>query len=443
MAFPKPKKEETKEHFIERVKENDELKKKFPNEKELIDVCKKHFMESKKKKDQMRIDYLSSDANEEFMIEGFKRTQEGYLQGRAIITNVGVFPYVLDDGSIFYELRPPEEVFSFDSMDSFKMMPLTNEHPSEIVTKDNIKKYQVGNVGDSIYRDEYHLSAPITITDEETIMDVQAGKRAISNGYTCDVIEKSGVWMGIPYDGIQTNIRGNHIAVVTKGRAGDAAQIKMDSMNVGIQKLNKEDKAYGGNNMSLKKVKIDGVDYDAEKEVVTAYVQTQNKVDGLKKEVESLQKDNATLQAEKDQHEDELKSLQDENEELKTQNVSDEAIEKAVQERMVIFDAAKQSEVEIKKDVKIMDIKKDIVIKLFPSAKEKLDGADEVYINARFDMALDYLEEKKDENNNGELSGDSVDKGSTKTSKKSDSDSAYDRMVAGMQSNWDHTKEDK
>lgn len=396
----------------------------------------------KKKVDQHRIDYLSSDSTL-FMTQKFDKTEEGYLRGRSIITNVGVFPYRMADGSIFHELRPPEEVFDTASIESFKMIPVTNEHPSEKVTQENIKEYQVGFTGDNVYRDEYHISSPITITDQETITDIQTGaKRALSCGYTCDVEETEGVWMGVHYDGIQRNIRGNHLAVVNQGRAGDAAIIKMDSMdNIGVHNIDKN--FYKGEeSMALKKIKIDGVEYEAEADVIKAYTASKEKADSLEKEIAETKKDVAKLEGERDQYKDEAEKLQKEKKENKNDEEFKKAVEEATKKRLVVIDAARRADIEIKEDSTEAEIKKDIIMKLFPNAKEKMEKADESYIEARFDIALEHLDNVEEDSNTDEeaLKGDSISKGT----KKYTADDAYNKSVKRMMSNWERKdQEDK
>ena len=65
-----------------------------------------------------------------WMTTAFTKTPEGFLTGRAIVTNVGVFTYRNKDGGITRELRPPEEVFAVDSLNSLKLKPVVNNHPS-------------------------------------------------------------------------------------------------------------------------------------------------------------------------------------------------------------------------------------------------------------------------------------------------------------------------
>jgi uncharacterized protein len=411
LPIPEPKKGETEEKYVARCMANSIIK-----------------------KDQLRIDYSSAD-EKEWLVEPFKLTSEGYLKGRAVITNVGVFPYRMADGSIFYELRPPEEVFGIESLNSFKSLPFTNEHPSEKVTVDNIKKYQKGYCGDNIITDEYHMSNTITITDQDTIGEAQAGKRGISNGYTCDVEETPGVWMGVHYDGIQRNIRGNHVALVERGRAGDAARIRMDSMdsNLGIQEIEEQKQNKGESQMALKKIKIDGVEYEAEADVIKAYTASKEKADELSNTVESLKKDITKLEGERDQYKDEAEKSQKELKEKQDSNLDEEMIEEAVQSRLVVLDAARRAGVEVEtKDFNEVNLKKEIIAKLFPNSKTKIDEASEDYVNARFDVALEHLDEIENEDDEEDVNADLRSDGLANVKKKENSDSAYNKMVNRM-----------
>ena len=55
---------------------------------------------------------------------------------------------------------------------------------------------------------------------------------------------------------------------------------------------------------------------------------------------------------------------------------------------------AKDAEVEIKDEMSGLDIKKAVVMKLFPKAD--FADKDDVYINARFDAAVEILKDKKE-----------------------------------------------
>ena len=122
--------------------------------------------------------------------------------------------------------RPPEEVFAPDSMRSFEGKPLTIDHPSNLVTADNWADLAKGD-GRNIRRDGNYMAADITMRDKDAIAAYEAGKKELSNGYTFDLDMTPGVSPedGQAYDGVQRNIRGNHIALVDAARCGSACRI--------------------------------------------------------------------------------------------------------------------------------------------------------------------------------------------------------------------------
>jgi len=340
----------------------------------------------------------------------FKRNADGFLQGDAIVTNVGVFTYRDSEGNEFKELRPPEEVFNNFSLDSLKMIPITNDHPAEKVDINNIKDLQVGMTGNSIFADyAYAISTPIKITDEKAISDVISGvKMSLSCGYSADLEMTSGNWLGQHYDAIQRNIRYNHVAIVENGRAGDLAKIVLrkdssDAVTI-INKIHDKKtkidheevpKPIGGENM-MKKIILDGVEYEADLEVIKEMKLASHKADKInenfvnfKKEIEDKI---SKIEADRD-------TFKDENEKLKKQieegTTTDADIQAAVAEKISLVDTAKSVEVELKDEMSNQDIKKAVVAKLFPNADFK--DKDEVYVNARFDAALEIIKDKKDE----------------------------------------------
>ncbi len=153
----------------------------------------------------------------------------GRLRVDAYLTRTGVFTYRNPNGSIRRELRPESEVFKNDSLGTFSGVPVTDDHPTEIVTGENAREYMVGVVFGDPRRDADKVMATLMMYDAGTIEKMRAGKVEISCGYECDVIEESGVFNGERYDAIQTNIRGNHVALVHMGRAGADVRVRMDA----------------------------------------------------------------------------------------------------------------------------------------------------------------------------------------------------------------------
>jgi len=333
--------------------------------------------------------------------ESFLKTDEGYLTGKAIVTNIGVFTYRNPDGTLRRELRLPQEVFHPDSLETLKMKPISNNHPDELVIDaENIKKHQVGFTGSEIYTDPYHLSIPITITDKQAIDDVNNGKRALSAGYSLMLENKPGVWMGVPYDAIQRNIKYNHVAIVDKGRAGDAAKIRMDQAenimysigwenDTALENKEKEDKTLNEENLQLKKITLDGVEYKAEADVVKAVMGLQKQVDSLKKEIEGLKTTKTELETEKSKLEADRDTYKDKAEQLEKDSADDTKIEERVQKRIRVLTAAEMASVSVDGKTE-KDIMKEVIIKKYPKAI--LDNRDDVYIEARFDATIEQLE---------------------------------------------------
>lgn len=380
-----------------------------------------------------RYDYLPAfddGPDGEWMVTKMKLTDDGFLKGRAIATNVGVFPYLLEDGTVQYELRSSEEVFDRDSRDSLDGVPLTNDHPSVKVTSENAKELSVGFNG-NVRQDQYYLSTELTITDKQAVEDVQGGKRALSMGYTTDVIMESGVWMGVHYDAIQTKIRYNHEAIVPKGRAGDAARMKLDSMNTdGIQIIDKTD-----NRRSSMKFTFDGMEYEVDNADFVKLFKEQNKeLEKLKsdstEELKTVQDKLDTLQAKHDQLDEDNKSLKKDADDLKKVDKEKE-INEAVKEKLDLMIVAEKLDVEVKVDMSSKDIKKAVILKKAPTAK--LDEATDVYLNARFDAVVESMDETS---GNEAFKGDSLKNKKKPEGKpdeeKYDSNAAHKKMIEEM-----------
>lgn len=162
--------------------------------------------------------------------DNISETPEGYLICRNVpIARTGVQEYLgqelgLNDKYDQYVkvYREAEDVFDPVAMASFEGKPLADEHPDPKIDVNNINMYGKGHA-QNIRRstDEPDLLlADIVAQDPLVIERIKSKlKRDISSGYDCYYV---------PYkDGYrQIEIRGNHIALVTKGRAGSRVSIK-------------------------------------------------------------------------------------------------------------------------------------------------------------------------------------------------------------------------
>ena len=165
-----------------------------------------------------------------------KREPEGYLICKDVpVARIGKQKYLGDEIGLsgrdadkeFEVFRPEDEVFSEATIASFEGMPITDDHPDDPVNVDNIHLYQKGHV-QNVHRgsgkESDMLIADLVITDPNTIQSVLDGKREISCGYDYNMDDSDGKFT-------QRQIRGNHVAIVDRGRAGHRVCIKDSAPN--------------------------------------------------------------------------------------------------------------------------------------------------------------------------------------------------------------------
>lgn len=140
----------------------------------------------------------------------------------------------LDPEGAYMMLRPADELE--------KAAPTINRLPIELWHNDtdaeNLPKMQIiGSMGSDGRFDGTYLRNSLCFTDGgiiRLITSPEAGEeplRELSLSYFYDPDMTPGEWNGSPYDGVMRNIRGNHLALVDKGRAGrDVAVRDRDSM---------------------------------------------------------------------------------------------------------------------------------------------------------------------------------------------------------------------
>lgn len=203
-------------------------------------------------------------ANDTVGISSRYTTDEGFLVARGVLARTGTQVYLAGelglDGDPTRRItlyRPPEEVFNHQSMASFDGKALTINHPPVLVDKSNWKEYSHGQVGNIERSGNDTIAGDITFQTDGAIKALEGGKRELSNGYTFKLDMTPGTApCGTAYDGIQRNIRGNHIALVDKGRCGSACRVS-DGANPQPQSITKEPKA-------MKKIVVDGIPMELE-----------------------------------------------------------------------------------------------------------------------------------------------------------------------------------
>lgn len=160
----------------------------------------------------------------------YRVTDEGFVLYESVpIARIGPQVYgpgesavpVGPEGFVIVD-RPEAEVFRVETIESFNMKSLVDEHPPEDVNPRNWQRLTVGVVfncrrGTGELRDT--LVADILVTVDWAIKLILSGKRQLSCGYDADYVEMA--------DGRyeQRDIIGNHVALVREGRCGERCSI--------------------------------------------------------------------------------------------------------------------------------------------------------------------------------------------------------------------------
>lgn len=156
--------------------------------------------------------------------ENLSRTDEGYLVCQNVrIARTGIQEYLpseleVDGDEMIPVYRTADEVFSPAAMASFEGKPLTDDHPQFWADSENVTTLMKGVV-QNIRRDGEYLVADLIVYEDYLINEIMNGKRELSCGYDSKIeLDADGKYY-------QRNIRGNHVAVVEHGRAGDEVKI--------------------------------------------------------------------------------------------------------------------------------------------------------------------------------------------------------------------------
>lgn len=146
------------------------------------------------------------------------------------LSKVGVFPYLgktisdeLEPNKVYYVLRPEEELSKEETLETFKLIPIVDDH-TMLGNKEGMQPAEEkgvhGTIGTDVYYKDGIIYGDLKIFSESLKEEIENGKKELSMGYFCDYELKDGEYEGQPYQAIQRNIRANHIALVQEGRMG-------------------------------------------------------------------------------------------------------------------------------------------------------------------------------------------------------------------------------
>lgn len=160
------------------------------------------------------------------------KTPEGFLVCQDVaITRTGELQYLHNEvpgitkgaSHVTIVERSAEDIFNEETMASFEGKSITLNHPPMFLDSTNYRKFDVGhvqNVRKGTGEFDGKLLADLLVKDESAIKKIETRElREVSCGYNTEYIEIG------PGRGRQTEIRGNHLALVPRGRAGPECAI--------------------------------------------------------------------------------------------------------------------------------------------------------------------------------------------------------------------------
>lgn len=306
-----------------------------------------------------------------------RRTQDGYLVADVLTARTGIQQYLAselgltDRSGLVRVYRPEDQVFDTASLASYAHKPVTDDHPTEVVTADNWKSLAHGTIGDEVARDGEFVRVPLIVMDAALINKIEAGKVELSAGYTCDVEWTSGKTPdGQTYDAVQTNIRVNHVAVVDRGRAGPKARIGDKAGAVHWGAVPVEDKVMDERIDPMPKIiMVDGLQVETTDAGAAAIEKLQGQLKAADADKSKLVSDHAAAIAAKDA---EIGKLTVELKQAKDAAPDAATLDKLVSDRSALIEKAKA----IVSDINTMgvsdaDIKKAVVTKKLGDAAVK------------------------------------------------------------------------
>ena len=160
-------------------------------------------------------------------------TPEGYLLCEARMAKPGVLIYTNADGSQRRELIRADELSAPTSLATMGRKPVTIEHPSAPVDKNNVAELGVGDVDGEVVYDDGYVKVRLCVRRADALIAIGNGKQEVSPGYAVDLDETPGVDPTFgAYDAIQLRRRYNHLALTDAARGGVTIRLRADGSAV-------------------------------------------------------------------------------------------------------------------------------------------------------------------------------------------------------------------
>lgn len=162
-----------------------------------------------------------------------KFKDSGQMIAPCSIARTGVMSYLAKECGDAFKDRDPmsivkiatlaEDLFCKDSIESYRSAPITVGHPEDDVNTENSKDLVKGMLEGLPLRDGELLSATLVLNDADAISITKQSDSQLSSGHTARLVLCDAAVTG--YDAKKTHIRCNHVAIVSRGRAGAEVRI--------------------------------------------------------------------------------------------------------------------------------------------------------------------------------------------------------------------------
>ena len=264
------------------------------------------------------------------------------MRVKARIARTGIQSYTDASGGIRLEYRPEEEVAADAALDSFREKCVTKEHPPVLLDASNTKDYAVGFTSADVSYSEGFVESTLTVTDKETIDEIMRGNvREVSCGYKVDYSPEPGITSdGQHYDGIQKNIRGNHVAIVNRARGGAQVRLMLDSADAAVNDLINHSTGV----IMAANIAFDGVSFEADPALAAAISAERDDAKGsyadMKRKYEDAMAEASKMKEEMDAMQKEMKGKCD------SAEGRADALSEEVESLKLDLDAAKQVNVD-------------------------------------------------------------------------------------------------
>lgn len=300
---------------------------------------------------------------------------------------LGLIDRALDKIGVY---RSAKEVFHPDSIKSYINLVVTDDHPSELIDTNNVKTLQVGTVS-QVSPSVDVLTGVVTITDKKQIQKISDGKVEVSVGYSHKLKKEKGIYDGVEYEFVQTDIRANHLAIVAAGRCGPVCKLTIDKKG------------------SFMFITIDGIQFEIADSQLAQAIQKQQiahdaEVEGFKKKLSKEEEEKKKLEKEKDEEKAEKDKAQAKADALEKDKMSSDALNTLIEDRAALIVSAKG--ILGDKMPECIDCPLEIKTAVIDHVLSdmKLEGKSDDYINAAYDMAI--LKAEKAKKSLDSLSGD-------------------------------------